>query len=781
MEINNYRYMQQIEGRNESLNTLINTGLITNLVSQYIQYETCKLLEKNAVDSFDMETMYFILYYSNIAYENLDKNILPLEDGVYDLLREKYINNGGIPPVGGVPLKVQTISEQVIDNQITDYITPAKFVNHILEDGDLLYTDMLLHKAPITKNMLMVTPAIFAQSISKRTRTTSHEFPDLVGTLNKCKFVMKYQALDKGVLNDDNVKVLERDFFGDHIKKGILQPERIFSMVLMLKFDGVSVEGDVVNGVYTSRGDAIGGVAADLTPILRNYRFPNQPQFSDNESIGVQFEAIMSYTNLYRYNQARGYNYKNCRTAISGLFSSSDAYKYMDYVTLVPLASSINVSKDVELEFLNKYYTRGIYNTYTVITGNVTTILYQIKKFVEEAELMRDYIDFQYDGVVVQYLDEDLIKALGRANAINNYAMAIKFNPLKKQTVFLGYTYTVGQDGYITPMIHYKPVEFMGTIHPKSSGHSLDRFLELGLRIGDIIDIEYVNDVMPYVTKPENSHNEMNENPLELFPTQCPICGTTISISRSGKSAYCPNIDCDGRKIARVVNMLDKLGFRDFAEASVEKLKIRNLYNLMSMDYYAVKQSLGSDILAAKFIEQQRILYNANLWDYEIMGSIGFDSIAKETWKLVLREVQLSDVVDLSDEVLYSRLIQIKGIGPTKAAVIVDRREYFTDDMVCIINGDICSKESYGIMPQGKKIRFTGFRDKELVDTVNALGHEMSDSSVTKDTNIVIVVNQDAIDDVNSRSGKVKAALKYGIPIVTLQDFKDNMDVYLGE
>ena len=38
MEINNYRYMQQIEGRNESLNTLINTGLITNLVSQYIQY-----------------------------------------------------------------------------------------------------------------------------------------------------------------------------------------------------------------------------------------------------------------------------------------------------------------------------------------------------------------------------------------------------------------------------------------------------------------------------------------------------------------------------------------------------------------------------------------------------------------------------------------------------------------------------------------------------------------------------------------------------------------------
>ena len=78
--------------------------------------------------------------------------------------------------------------------------------------------------------------------------------------------------------------------------------------------------------------------------------------------------------------------------------------------------------------------------------------------------------------------------------------MAVKFDPWEKQTIFRGYTYEVGQHGNITPMIHYDPVEFMGTIHTKSTGSSLNRFNNLGLKYGDIINVTYVNDVMPYVS-----------------------------------------------------------------------------------------------------------------------------------------------------------------------------------------------------------------------------------------------------------------------------------------
>lgn len=766
MTTNNYQNM---------INMLVETGTVDNNIGSFINKSTMEVLNKPVWDNDDMELVYFILQYSNIIWENLDINMLPLDDGVYDILRESYKNHGGTPPVGGISVNKDVISSQIIDNTTDNMIIPARCLSDIVNNEDLLYTDVILHHAELNKDDILVTPALIAEDISKRKRDTSHQYPNLVGTLEKCKFVMKYQAEEKGVLDNPSVRVLERDFFGDHIKRGIITPERVFSVILMLKFDGVSVEGDVIQKIYTSRGDAIGGVAADLTPIMRNYRFPHQPYITDTNSLGVQFEAIMTYANLARFNAVKGYNYKNCRTAISGLFSSSDAWKYMDYVTLVPLASSLGVRKDIELEFLNRYYSNGIHNAYEVITGNVTSILYQIKKFTEEAEMMRDYVPFQYDGIVLQYLDEDIINALGRSNAINNYAQAVKFNPLKKQTIFTGYTYTVGQDGYITPMINYKPVEFMGTIHPNSSGHSYERFKQLNLHIGDIIDVEYVNDVMPYVTKPDNSFNDENAKlfPLEEFPTVCPACGNPISISKSGKSAYCTNIYCNGRKIARMVNMLDKLGFQQFADANLEKIGLYSFKELMTVSVEHVEAALNSDVMAKKFDIQRKELLNSDKWDYEILGSIGFDAIAKQTWKLILNKISLDDICNLDDETLYTRLINIKGIGKSKAQVILDRKPYFIDDINFIINQMPNLRRSFGYTNTGKKIRFSGFRDKDLVEMVTELGHDISDGSVTRDTSFLIVPNE------SYTSSKVDNAIKYGIPIILLSDFISNMNVYL--
>ena len=87
-------------------------------------------------------------------------------------------------------------------------------------------------------------------------------------------------------------------------------------------------------------------------------------------------------------------------------------------------------------------------------------------------------------------------------------------------------------------------------------------------------------------------------------------------------------------------------------------------------------------------------------------------------------------------------------------------------------------KSSLGYSCGGLKIRFTGFRDKDLVDLLTSMGHDISDKSVTRDTDLLIVVNNEAIT--NKPSGKVVSALKYGIRIITLQDFIENMDSILS-
>ena len=103
---------------------------------------------------------------------------------------------------------------------------------------------------------------------------------------------------------------------------------------------------------------------------------------------------------------------------------------------------------------------------YCYFEGTVTDILYQIKAFWNEAKIARNFLNFMYDGIVISYLDENIRNQLGRKNFINKYSMAVKFDPLEKQTIFRGYTYEIGQHGTITPMLHYDPVEFIDLSSP---------------------------------------------------------------------------------------------------------------------------------------------------------------------------------------------------------------------------------------------------------------------------------------------------------------------------
>lgn len=719
----------------------------------------------------ELDEMYNILKISNILYNNTSLDFLLLEDGVYDLLLEKYKLFRNDAPVGAIPLQLNVENEDhYVDRNLKECV---KFI-----DRDIMYTELInCTKYSSNKNYLLDDVIIMNENdndyISKRNRNTPHMYPKLVGTLDKCKFVMSYQAKDKGVFNEPNVTILERDFFGKHIMDGIISQNSYIRVCVELKYDGVSVEHDVLTNTFRSRGDAINNIASDLTPILYDYHFIDKPII--DEPLGIKYEAIMTYNDLYRYNVARNNNYKNCRTAISSIFDSSDARKYLNYITLVPLQTSIeDIDRVTEIEFLNKYFTKGIPLTYTIIEGTYDMVLFQIKQFVEEAEYMRPFVPFMYDGVVISYIDKDIINKLGRVDAVNKYSVAVKFNPMKKSTIFTGYSYTIGQTGIVTPMIHYEPVEFYGTIHNKSSGHSYARFKELNLKIGDIIDVEYVNDVMPYVTKPENSHNDNNPNQYESFITSCPFCGSKLEISDSGKTVICKNKDCDGRRKSRMVSMIQRLGFKDFADATIELINVYSFSELMNIQEKDL--SILGPVMSQKLIDRINEIKNDTIYDYDIIGALGFTNMAKRNWKLIFENISLSEMMilyDIDKDSLFALLTNIKGIGKQKAITVIDEILYFKNDITYILKNINIIDSKYNKSTNSKKIRITGFRNKILEEQLIELGHDISDGSVTKDTDILLVPNM------NHSSSKVDKANKYGVMIVDVNDFVNNMEKYL--
>ena len=759
---------------------------LTSEVIYNINQAVMKILHTSipSITPIEVDIMGDILHISNIIYNNTDRSILVLEDGVYDILLEMYRCFNPNFQVGAEPISfdMKDLSNDHNLNTQTNNRSISPFIRVNDVDETSPYYKYLNYKGDLSMSQFINDET---SKISKRLRDTSHKYPTLVGTLDKGKFVLNSDAIARGCFENPNVKIFERDFLMDHIQKGIVNPNDI-SLVLELKYDGISVEAEVTDQVLSARtrGDTNMDRASDITPILKGYKFP-RARIGDEKitPFGMKFEAVIDKYSLQLLSEEIGKKYANPRNAIIGIIGNGDAHKYAKYITLVPLSTSRNYSNRLEeLRDINEKYSTGEICRHVFIRGNYQQILTGVRDFVNMAESMRDRIPIMYDGIVVSYLDPSIREVLGRRNSINRYSFAIKFNPKKKLTRVRDVTYSVGSDGCIVPLFWYDPVEFFGNIQTKSSGHSYGRFRSLNLKPGDIIECEYTNDVMTYITKADVQENYYNPNIRFQFITNCPKCGNPITISESLDKAMCKNMDCPGRRVARVTNMLKNLGFKGFSDKAVEKLDIKSFYDLMNMSDERANilgDTNGENLMCAIYDFQRTPIV-----DYNVVGAIGFTNVAANTWKSILSHISFKDIITSNSAILYGMLVNIKGIGDSIASIIVEERDYFNRDLLYIYNNMpniIFSKGNNDEQLSSRKtIRFTGVRDMELMMSLCNLGHDCSEGSVTKKTDILIVPY------IGFESTKTKVVDKYNntgsnIKVVSLNDFKLNQDTYLGE
>lgn len=758
-------YLQQV------LNRLMNAD-ISGVTPEFIVFcgnEALRILnKKERLNEYDIACMELLIQISQILYNNTDRSLLALDDGVYDLLLERDKEYNNKVQVGAPPIEFRSDGE-IIANK-GDIIKPMIFMDDPegYMNNELFYEDIGYPTPYYPELSDLDIDRNSGHMVTKKNLSVPHKYPKLVGTLDKCKFTLNKEARDRGVFDDRDVKIFERDFLGKHLQMGLFGPNDIIELDLELKYDGISVEADVSDHIISarSRGDTDADLAADLTPILGGYKFPFCPKV--NESFGMKFEAIITHQNLEKLSMLRDKTYKNARNAIIGLFGALDAYDYRDLITLVPLATSIeDMDRATEIEFMNKYYHSGEMLRYKIVRGTYNQVLYMVYKFVKEAEALRPIMPFMYDGVVINYTDPNIIAALGRENSVNKYSMAIKFNPMVRQAIFTGYTFTIGQNGVVTPMLHYTPVEFYGGIHTKSTGHSYARFKQLNLAIGDAVQLEYTNDVMPYLTRCENQPSWGAHNPPVEFPTNCPCCGSPLTFT--DKSAICINMDCPERNLSKVTNMMKKLNLKDFSTESLRALNIVSLDELLNItpDRLAV---LG-DANSQKFMERVNELKTKPIYDYQIVGSLGFSNVAVEGWKKILSKISLESIINSTEEDLIQNLVSIKGIGMNTAQTIVAELPYFFKDLLAI--KDMPNVVRTIGMTSNKSIRFTGVRDQELCNYLNSIGYDANgNAGVTRQTDILIVPYDGYTSTKTSKVGP-------NTIIVGIDSFKANMDKYL--
>ena len=748
-----------------------NISVITDVniqlnITEYATY----LINKHPWNQEEQIAADLILKISNTAYNDTTLDTLPLDDGVYDQLLQSYKAYNPNYQIGAIPINYEEKAQNEFDE---NPIAIVSLSNKEVE-SKLYIKDIWDQHTKVDPRRTLVAVRV-REPITKRLINTKHSYPELVGTLDKCKFTLNNEAIEKGVFDKPSVQVFERDFIQKHLQMGIINPTMEFEMVGELKYDGVSVEAEVCGDTIISarsRGDTGEDIATDLTPIFGGYKFPNAKEVPKDERFGIKFEAVITKFDLQKLGNLRGTSYKNCRNAIIGLLGASDAYKYVNFITLIPLSTSMEMPRETELKFLNKYYNSGQYNRYVMFRGNYQTILFQVKQFVESAELIRKVLPYLIDGVVISYTDPYIKKTLGRVNSVNKYSMAIKFNPRKVRTIFLGYTFSVGKSGDVIPMVHFKPCEFMGNIQTKQTLHSYNRFVELQLCKGMQIDVEYRNDVLTYISKPDTEYNRKiaaTTRP-EPFIETCPYCGHKIVVSESSKSAKCPNHECPERKVMRIVDMLSNLGFKDFSEESVRALNINSFTDLIGITYErACILGMGN---AKNFMDRLYAFMHNPIADYKILTALGFNNIGAEKWKIILKEITIHDLATMDYNILMNKLVSMPSIAQKTAETICNERLIYMQDLNTILNMDnvVSSKGSI----DKPKIAFTGERDSLFIDLLNNNGYDANDSySVTKKTFALIT------NDLNSNSSKMVKAKKFNIPIYTKQQFMDAYNIKL--
>ena len=775
----NYVYQELVHGNIDPI--------MDDNIAILVKQEALRILNTplEQMSDYDKSELDLIILIANLIYNNTEY-MVPLDDAIYDklMVRAKRIDPNAYQ-IGARPISYTEPSPDQYDLDAMDKIDNLR--NPIIieppecKEG-LFYNDLKAAPKIDYRSIKNFVPRPMDKPLKKANIVVPHKYPKLVGTLDKCKFVLNREAMDYGCFNDPDIPIFERDFLYKHVAMGVINPNMPITLILELKYDGMSVEADVTNKILSarSRGDTNQDLAEDLSGVLAGYEFPNAPEIPDDQSFGMKFECIITKYNLWKLGEIKGKVYKNARNGVIGLMKGNDAPAYRDLITLVPLETSLDIDPITEIEFMNKYYAKDTFMKYAVVSGTYNEVLYQVYAFVKEAEQIRESMPFMYDGVVVHYYDQSIRKVLGRVNSVNQYSVAIKFNPMKKEATFTGYTFTVGQNGVITPMIHYTPVEFIGTIHTKSTGHSLERFNELQLAVGDVIEIEYRNDVMPYVTRrvldSEEKYSDHNARIPVVFPSYCPECGNPLRFYDSGKTAVCDNPECPGMLIARATNMLKKLNIKGFAEAAVRSLGIRSLESFCELlNQKEFVEKVMGPVIAPKIFKVIEDLVTSPIDDFRLIGSLGFTNIAVETWKKILREIRIDDLIYTNDDTLAANMRLIKGIGDITIRTIITERKNFSKDILYACKNFTSMKSSYRTMDR-PTVRYTGCRpDEDLTEYLEAHGFDANPSaSVTRTTSILVVPT------VGHQSSKMKKCGPNTM-IVQIDEFKRHLDYYLNQ
>lgn len=538
------------------------------------------------------------------------------------------------------------------------------------------------------------------------------------------------------------------------------------------KLDGASLElqynhGILVNAV--TRGD--GEIGDDITANAKKMQGVISSLYLDGKLIdftgGIRGEVIMTH----QVHKEKFPDKANCRNAANGLMKRKDGQgsEFLNLIVYDALETNGNVFFEDEEQKINWLNKCGFNVVPLKICKNPQEVILYRASVMEN----RKQLDFDIDGLVVK---ERFINLDDAFRARPDRQIAFKFSLEEAVSVVRQIEWSISGVTY-TPVAIFDEVELNGTKVQRASLANPDTLRDLGVQIGSRVVVVKRGEIIPKIESLAPSLDGDILTPVEV-PHKCEVCQTELI--DEGSRLYCPNKKCSKRILHQLLKWQQIVDIRDLGETLITSLfndkkvtSISDIYKLTVEDlvpYFLNEESISSEkeSLGAKKVynsiqNHRTVKLSTFIAGFDIEG-VG-ESLAEK-----LIEAGFDSLQKLLDATV-DEIANVYGFAQIMAQTIVEGLKEQASEMNYLVNSQLVTiQTSVAGKLSGKSFCFTGeLKTMKRQDAENLVKQNggSTKSSVTKDLSFLVT------NDVSSGSSKNQKAAKFGVPVISEQEFLD--------
>ena len=599
---------------------------------------------------------------------------------------------------------------------------------------------------------------------SKFLKKTKIKYSKLHNNMDKAYAILQTDPIPEGVKETDTVEgFLIRTFSALG-----LSGEAPLDLMIAPKIDGVSINGTIDGRRLTkvqTRGDQDESVS-----VLGLDGIKIGTEKAKNE-FGIQYEAFVTEPNRIKASEYLGLDrpYVSCRHAAAGIthrLSTMEDPKLISYLSFYPIETDgLDMSYEDRMKYIQNFgRVPDDMIKRKILHGNMKSLLKQITENLERFSKLRETISYAIDGMVITVLDDDYQDSLGREGRTNKYQLGLKFDPATAITTVRGITLDSGKKGYRTIQIEMEhPVFLDGVRYDHVPILSANLYKDLPLRVGSMVSIHRVGDVIPAITVVK----EGSGTPLRL-PKVCPTCGRELQIRN--KKLYCDNPECKDNIAGIFTHFFEEMGMvgysDSFAETLVEKCRCKSIADVLQLSPRSFELAGCATAASAKFPDLLKKAISKHT-DYEILGAMGLPGVGTQKAKILLKNCKLIEYVDPSithlpmDETLYNACVLAVGRDQASFLNHAIHGNGFKQSWLMINKMGIKTTTNWEKKP---RVGYTGGKlEPETIQIINQRGFEITEG---RSFDMLITSSMDRT------STKMDVAKKKSLPIFLEGDFQ---------